>query len=357
MTSSPTSLTSPTSKVSVIIPTYHGEAFVSRTILSVLEQRHVRFEVIVCDDGSTDDTLRRVAEFGDRLTVLRQANQGVAAARMHGVGAASGDYLAFLDQDDLYEPDFLARQLALLLARPELGLVYSDSWIIDRRDEIRGRRSEYLRYQEGRVFGSLLAANFIPTETMLLPRRVFEAVGGFRSEFHYLEDWDLCLRIAHRYPVGFCPEPLARYRIHGGNLSYHKEPILSEWAIILEQWIDGGTLTSAELEIARSGRSLRHGELALEALKRGDRAAARQRLEACESLPARLRLQLALISTAQHLLPEPAFKRLLRIIPRRPLYGVEVEQAAAEPAAPAAETTLPEAPASVLSADREVPQR
>src|SRR5690242_13247080 len=111
--------------VSVIIPTYNGTAFLRETIDSALAQTYPAVEVIVVDDGSTDDTAAVIAEYGDRIKGIAQANSGTSAARNTGIRASSGDYIAFLDHDDLWAPIKLARQMRVLRDHPELGMVYA----------------------------------------------------------------------------------------------------------------------------------------------------------------------------------------------------------------------------------------
>ena len=112
--------------VSVVIPVYDGAAFIAQTLDSVLRQSWPRLEVIVVDDGSTDETPERVRPFRDRILYLRQENRGGGAARNAGVAASRGDYLAFLDQDDLWAPEKLERQLAVARAHPESGVIACD---------------------------------------------------------------------------------------------------------------------------------------------------------------------------------------------------------------------------------------
>jgi len=169
--------------LTAIIPTWNGEPFVADAVCSVLEQTRPPSAVVVVDDGSTDGTLERLEEFGDAILVVRQKNQGVSAARNRGAREGTGRHLAFLDQDDFWEPDFVERQLAALESRPECGLVYGDSWIVDAAGHRRGRRSAFLRYAGGWVFDRLLDGNFIPIESMVVRREVFEGLGGFDTTF------------------------------------------------------------------------------------------------------------------------------------------------------------------------------
>lgn len=206
-------------KVSVIIPTYNYARFVGQAIENALGQTLPPTEVIVVDDGSTDDTAIVLASFGDRIRVVWQQNRGVAAARNAGAALATGGLLAFLDADDLWLPRKLERQVARFQAAPDLGLVHCGMEEIDadgvalgqRLDGLEGRIStEMLLFRRGTVLGGGSGA--------VVARLVFEAIGGFDEQLSTSADWDLYYRIAAVSEVGFVPEILLRYRIHGANM-------------------------------------------------------------------------------------------------------------------------------------------
>jgi glycosyltransferase involved in cell wall biosynthesis len=202
--------------VSVIIPAYNAEPFIAETVKSALNQTFNDLEVIVVDDGSKDRTAERLAEFGDRIRVHRQANAGVAEARNAGVKLSSGSYIAFLDADDTWLPQKLERQLAFR----DAPLIYSDRFNTGARGDLPIVQSEVTKMYDGDVFLPLmLEGNFITNSSVLIRRDVFEATGGFASGVSPAEDWDLWLRVAERHPVAFCPDPLVRYRFHPDGAS------------------------------------------------------------------------------------------------------------------------------------------
>lgn len=313
--------------VSVIIPTYDGEAFVRETLDSVLAQEYRNFEVIVCDDGSHDGTLAILESYGARIRLLRQKNQGVAAARNHAAASARGEFLAFLDHDDVWEPNLLSTLVPLLARREELGLVYADAWIIDSRSQRRGRRGTYLHYAEGQIFDALLHGNFVPVETTLLRAALFFELGGCDESLHYLEDYELCLRIARRAPVGFHGEPLASYRIHDKNLSHELEPMLVEWLRLIDTLEERvGALTPAQRLVLARERDRLCVDLAWRALRRGDRAGSLQWMRrAGEHAPRGKLVRVRTLRAALALLPRAAGDALLARLPRRRLYGVHIE--------------------------------
>jgi Glycosyltransferases involved in cell wall biogenesis len=204
--------------ISVIIPTYNYGRFLREAIDSALAQSYTPLEIIVVDDGSIDDTPQILAEYGDRIRAIRQDNQGVGAARNTGIAAARGEYLAFLDSDDLWHPRKLAAQIARFEADPSLGLVHCGAESIDAAGNT---LSVSLTGMEGWVGPDLLRLDREviagPGSNAMVPKRVAEELGGYDNRLQPSEDWDFCYRVAVRYRVGFVGEVLVTYRQHGGG--------------------------------------------------------------------------------------------------------------------------------------------
>jgi len=214
--------------VSVIIPTYNRAGYLSQTLKSVLEQTYRDIEVIVVDDGSTDNTTEVVASFNDsRIRYLKQDHRGLPAiGRNTGLKAASGDYIAFLDDDDLWMPEKIEKQLDYLSKHPEYTIMYSNAWFIDENGVQNGlvMKPKYLK--EGDIFEELIWGSpkfFIPQLTVLMKRKVFENIGFFNEDpsMRFIEDYEYWLRASLRYKIGFIDELLAMYREHsqGGGLT------------------------------------------------------------------------------------------------------------------------------------------
>lgn len=314
--------------VSVIVPTYDGEAFVRETLDSVLAQDYAPLELIVCDDGSRDGTIEILEGYGSRIKLLRQKNQGVAAARNRAAAEARGELITFLDHDDVWEKNMLATLVPLINERAGVDVAYADAWVIDSAGERRGRRGSFLHYAEGDVFEPLLHGNFMPVETTLMRKQLFQAVGGCDISLRYLEDYELCLRLAKRTKVAFHPEPLARYRIHERNLSHELEPMLVEWLRLLET-LEGrvGTLAAGERDVVERERDRLCADLSWRAARRGDLPGSKAWAKrAGRFAPRKALFQAGVLRALLRILPTGAGTAVLARLPRRKLYGVQIER-------------------------------
>jgi len=204
--------------ISVIIPTYNYDRFLREAIDSVLAQTYAAHEIIVIDDGSTDDTPRILAEYGDRIRVIRQQNLGVSAARNAGIAAACGEWVAFLDSDDVWRPRKLECDAARIAADPGLGMVHCGA---EQFDNTGRTLFVFLGGLEGWIAPDLLRLDreviAAPGSGLTVRKTAAEEVGGYDPRLAASEDWDFCYRIACRYRAGFIPEVLARYRLHGNG--------------------------------------------------------------------------------------------------------------------------------------------
>jgi glycosyltransferase involved in cell wall biosynthesis len=214
-------MTTDSPKVSVVIPTFNeaDSGYLAQAIQSVVDSTFRDFEVIVIDDGSTDETGAVVDRFSDGVRYHRQENRGTAAARNTGVKLARGEYIALLDDDDLFLPHRLERQVPVLDRNPQVALVYGQAI---RFHEATGEEEVWPigeAIAEGRIFDRLFYHNMIPALTVLARRSVIENLGGFNESLRCTDDWELWLRICSDHEVRAIPEPLARFRWHAGNTS------------------------------------------------------------------------------------------------------------------------------------------
>jgi glycosyltransferase involved in cell wall biosynthesis len=210
--------------ISVVIPAYNAERHIGEALASIRDQDRRDVEVIIVDDGSTDDTLLVAEQFasGLDLVIVRQANAGPAAARNAGIRRARGQYCAFLDADDRMLPGRLSSQVELLGANPELGLVHTDLMTFDDTGIIHRSRRVFSDPCGGMVLHRLLLDNFITTSTVMAPTARLLEVGLFGEGRRVSEDFELWLRMAARWPVGYIDRPLVEYRRRPGSLSDDK---------------------------------------------------------------------------------------------------------------------------------------
>jgi len=206
-------------KVSVIIPAYNAMTYLPTTLANLLEQTFTDFEVLVVDDGSSDNTAAWVSQIQDRrVQSIAQVNQGTCAARNTGIALAQGEYIAFLDADDLWHPTKLAKQVCYLDEHPEVGLVYTWTALIDPEGKPTGR--VFASRAQGDVWQQLVQHNITESGSSSMVRRCcFETVGVFDTTLSHVGDWDMCLRIAARYSYGVIEEPLVYYRQYSNSMS------------------------------------------------------------------------------------------------------------------------------------------
>ena len=206
--------------VSAAIITYNRAHYLDGAIASVLDQTFDDFELIVVDDGSTDDTERVVARYGDRVRYVRREHGGKAAARNAAAELAAGDYLAFCDSDDMWYPDRLARQVRVLRADPRVGMVHGHVDVVDAQGRplpertAAGRAVFGAAHRKRATYASYAFDCRCLSSTVLLRREVFDAVGLYDCRLP-IEDYDFYLRLVLAYEVAFLHGPaLAVYRAH-----------------------------------------------------------------------------------------------------------------------------------------------
>ncbi|MGC1781681.1 MAG: glycosyltransferase [Acidobacteriaceae bacterium] len=215
---------STTPRVSVVIPSYNRQDHVVEAIESVLSQTFTDFEIIVVDDGSTDGTNTRIQPYLDRLTYTKQENRGVAVARNAGIRLAKGEFICFLDSDDLWEPVKLQRQISFADAHPEYGLLATELQGFDTSGKPVGqKKSAMYDIRNGLVVEQLLRGNWIQTSTVMVRRECLDEAGWFDEDIgQFGEDWLMWMRAAARFPIYFMPESLVSYRYHPGRLTLYQ---------------------------------------------------------------------------------------------------------------------------------------
>ncbi len=209
-------------RVSVVIPAYNRERTVATAIESVLAQSHPDVEVIAVDDGSADGTARVIEGFGDRVRPLLAPHRGQAPAINAGLGVATGDYVAYLDSDDVMLPDRLKLQAGYLDAHPEVDAVYSDQY----RTSPAG--TELIKTRPLDRF-LILQRCYISRITILHRRSCLDRVGLFDETISGSDDWDMWLRMSECLRIDYLPGPVAEYRIDGSNTSFRRTKRLDHY--------------------------------------------------------------------------------------------------------------------------------
>jgi glycosyltransferase involved in cell wall biosynthesis len=228
--------------VSCIIPAFNAAKYVEASVESMRGQTYSNLEIIVVDDGSTDETARRVlaiAEQDSRVRLVQQANQGVAAARNTGIEQSRGEFLAPLDADDIWYPEAVEQMLQPFLQHPDVGLVYA--WYVNLKDN--GLPNGYFSAAtvQGDVLPTLICDNIIGTASaMLIRRKCLDQVGMYTTRFRDqqaqgCEDWDLSIRIAERYRFSVVPRFLVGYRSTDSSMSADPVSMLQSHDLMLEE--------------------------------------------------------------------------------------------------------------------------
>jgi GT2 family glycosyltransferase len=274
-----------TPQVSVIIPACNVHPFIGAALESLLAQSFRDFEIILVNDGSPDTPALReaIAPYLDGLHYLERANGGPGAARNTGLHAARGEYVAFLDGDDYWAPEFLAKQVRFLAARPDTVLVYSDVWYFGDTPLAGQTYLQHVPCNGNPTVEALLGGECIPATTAVLARsNAVTQAGMFDESFRYCEDLDLWLRLVRVGKIACLQEPLAYHRIHPSSLSARGDGLLKGGLLVCRKHLATGELSLREVAAARlrirylkAQLRIRRGKLSLAG---GDLAMARHLL-------------------------------------------------------------------------------
>jgi len=228
-------------KISVVIPGYNRAHTILRSVESVLKQSFKAFEVIIVNDGSTDETLELLRPFENQINVISQSNKGVSAARNFGIRKASGDWIALLDSDDEWLPDNLEKQVDYLKLNPELQIFQSaEIWI---RNGKRVNPKHKFKKHGGWIFKYCLPLCIVSPSAVMFTKRLYNEMGGFDESFPVCEDYDLWLKISRKYPIGLNEHiGLIKYGGHNDQLST-TFPVMDKYRIrALEYQLNDKTL-------------------------------------------------------------------------------------------------------------------
>ncbi len=238
--------------VSVIIPTYNRAEYLAEALNSVLAQTYADLEIFVVDDGSTDGTQEAVARYGSKVTYIRQDNLGVCAARNNALRQARGEYIAFLDDDDLWLETKIEKEVAFLEANSDHGFVFAGFIYFSDDDPDKGRR--VLNQYETTTYKCLYGQNMIySTSIVTLRKSCLDRVGFFDEDLIQSADYDLWLRLAKKFKFGFIDERLSKYRVHAKNMSKNLERRIQSYKQIVNkpELREGTTWLQRMVKIAR----------------------------------------------------------------------------------------------------------
>ena len=253
-------------RFSVVIPTYNRAHIIGQALDSVLAQSCQDFEVLVVDDGSTDNTRKILEPYSDRIRYFKQSNSGPAAARNRGITESQGEYIAFLDSDDRWYPDKLTQMDRAIGAHPDAGLFYSDFQSVDeQRNYLRIERCKHI---VGDGYLQLLLYDFVGTSTVVVKRECFDACGLFYEQLFGPEDWDMWIRITREFSIIHVPAVLVEHTWQSRGSVLADPRALGAPRVVIERALEADPHIShcqrvqmeARLSYGEGVTYLRHGE-------------------------------------------------------------------------------------------------
>lgn len=254
--------------VSFVIPNYNHAQYLGDAIRSVLAQSYAGTEIVVVDDGSTDESRAVAEQFGARIRLLCQANAGLSAARNTGIQAATGDYIALLDADDLVEPLYTERLLAALAAAPQADGAYCGYRFVDQNNQPLPRLERRVVAPE-LLYTALLNGNYWVPESLLIRRECYLAAGEFDPALRACEDWDVWLRFSRQYSLIGIDDVLVRYRVVVGSMSSNPKRMLDNRLVVLHKHL-GAPPTQAGTSAAHGAYANAYLRSAIEYLQTDD---------------------------------------------------------------------------------------
>jgi glycosyltransferase involved in cell wall biosynthesis len=308
----------PSPRVSILLTCYNHLRYLPAALDGVLGQTFTDFEVLALDDGSKDGSREwlkaREAE-GKLRCIFNEKNLGTYAALNVGLKEAKGEYIAVLNDDDLWGADKLLRQVEMLDTNPKIGLIHTNGWFIDgegkRIEDPKPLGFEFPRTPTGDVLAMLIHHNRIITSSALVRRTCFDQLGPFDPSFYGCGDWHMWLRVAREWQVGYVDEPLTFYRVHGANASLDSEKMdddgtrIREWITEWQKDFAERTATEPDLKGAFAHNWACLGTTYTWAGRPGDGRRAYK--ESVKVLPGRFKSYLRWVAT---FLPRKAFRKL-----------------------------------------------
>lgn len=229
----------PNPRVSVIMNCYNSSTYLREAINSVYAQTYNDWEIIFWDNASTDNSAEIAKSYDEKLRYFHaEKTVPLGNARNLAIEKARGEFIAFLDCDDVWLPEKLEKQIGFLESHDDVAMVYSDIVSIDENGKLIESYLKNRKFYRGEIFEKLLVYNFIPILTVILRKKVLDEVGMFDASYMIDEDYELFLRISESHKIDFLNAPLAKYRIHGNNLCKKEDILVKEQFQILDYWMD-----------------------------------------------------------------------------------------------------------------------
>ena len=274
--------------ISVVIATYNRSGLLKETIDSVLKQTFREFELIVVDDGSTDDTERALQSYGDRLRYFRQANRGPSAARNFGVAQALASWISIQDSDDLCAPDHLETLYNFVKENPDVGMVFANGSYIDDpggKTIIPREKSKRLA-EKGVQLHDLFSTSIVRLQAALLSKAALLSIGGLDENLRIAMDLDLAFRFFMSFPVAYIDKTVFSYRRHEGNIGRNNELRLVENLRVMEKLVQEfpGAIQILGLQNIKRRKAYRYYRLSKSRWKAGEKDKAREALRQAISL-------------------------------------------------------------------------
>jgi glycosyltransferase involved in cell wall biosynthesis len=241
-------------KISVITPVFNGTNYLHQAIDSVLSQTYSNYELIVVDDGSTDQTWAVIQSYSSKVRGIRKENGGVASALNCGLQHATGEYIAWLSHDDLFLPDKLEQQVSFLQRFPQFKACYTDYYVIDPHGNVL-KEVESPWYPREQAIRALFGQSYINGSTMLIERACFDRVGLFSEKLKYTQDGEMWLRLAAQFEIGRVPEKLGKLRSHPHQDSRNKQAHTAETQVMFRQMFDKLGVAGIFPELAESAHT------------------------------------------------------------------------------------------------------
>ena len=248
--------------VSVIIPAYNKADYTISTINSVLNQTYSPIEIIVVDDGSTDNTNEKLKKFKNDIHYYYQENKGASSARNLGTKKSQGEYIAYLDCDDIYYPEKIEKSISQLEKNNDYQYLYTNVDQINEKNEIVGEFPDILRQaKSGSIFEDLFLQNFICNSTLIIRKSCIEKIGYFDEKIFVPADWDFLLRLSQNFLGVYLPDKLTGYRIVDQSTLNQLDKVVEEYIYVIEKNFNNNkTLTKKYLNLSKANAFYLHAK-------------------------------------------------------------------------------------------------